>query len=151
MDFKNCVAYDLDGVLAEAPPARPKSFFKSTGPERKEWNEFLAEWYKQTKPLLRPTDEPFIVITARKCREPYKSITVHWLALNMPHMNWKLFMHEKARTLKNVIAFKGEVLRLMEATKFTEDNKKVLKGVKELAPNCELFHFDGKESIPFTK
>lgn len=149
MASKYLVAYDLDGVLAEAPPPRPKSFFKSTGQERKDWDLLLAEHYRTAKPLLVPPEAEFHVITARKCKAPFIDITMAWLEKHYPDRTWRFHMLATGRTLKNVIAFKGSVIAQMGISKFTEDNREVLKGLRKGGVACELYYFDGKESTPF--
>lgn len=141
-------AYDLDGVLAEAPPHAEKTFFKMNGEERRARKKMLGEHYLNAPRLFIPDQDEFVVITARKNDLATMALTEDWLAKNFPNKKWSLYMLDRARTYKNVIAFKGEVLEKLGIKCFVEDNLTVLQGIKKMKLDCTLLLYKDKQ---FTK
>lgn len=140
------VAYDLDGVLAEGPEPVSKPWGRMSGQERADRQTFLLYSYMTARRLFDPPEESFYVITARKRSDAVGQVTQDWLQEKFPGRVRGLFLLNEARSLKNVIQFKGEVLKQIGAQEFTEDNLKVLKGLS--ACGAKLYHFDGLERRP---
>lgn len=136
------VAYDLDGVLAEVPPASlfTKKWGRMNGEERRTRGEQLLAHYSRARLLHRPVEERFVVVSARKNAEDVATTTSTWLAFQgvEPH---GLYLLDRARTLRNVIDFKVSVLRQVGAVEFTEDNRQVLAGVARLLPGLKLWWY----------
>lgn len=130
-------AYDLDGVLAKKPPAPPKKWGLMKGSERRAWKNQLELYYLRAEKLLE-WDGTSIVITARKNEVGTTSATVEWFLDNYGKIP-QLFFLEKSRSVENVVAFKAQVLRLHKIEEYYEDNKKVLKGLIGLYPDCKYF------------
>lgn len=140
-------AYDLDGVLAEGPEPSNKPWGKMSGIERAERKTQLLYHYSRAKKLFTPPENTFSVITARKGNDPdVVAVTSLWLNRHFPNRVSGLYMLTAPRSLKNVIQFKGAVLREIQAEEFTEDNPNVLKGLKFLHIN--LYYFDGLVRAP---
>ena len=144
-----CNAYDLDGVLAEAPAPAEKSFFKSNGAERRARKEYLLDFHAKAQPLFVPPEDNFSIITARKDVAPIKSVTIKWLMDCMPAGKvFDIAFLREGRTIKNVVAFKTRRLIEIDAQEFTEDNEKVLKGIRKNLPNIKLWLYkDGERHI----
>lgn len=137
-------AYDLDGVLCEAPPHADKSFMKMNGAERKARKAFLLDWYKNAKPLYVPPEnnQMLCVITARKGEDEIMKVTEEWLVRHFPGKVIKIKYLTKGRTLKNVILFKLQTLEDWGCTSFLEDNLKVLKGIRRAGIDCDLLYYN---------
>lgn len=129
-------AFDLDGVLAEKPPQSNKKWGKMNGIERKERKNFLLHWYANAKPLI-PWDGISLVITARKS-EAFDA-TISWFLKHYKKIP-QIYFLATTRTIENVVSFKSQWIKVHHITDFYEDNKKVLKGLKELYPECN-YHY----------
>src|ERR1051326_6739867 len=99
--------YDLDGVLAKAPPLAEKTWFKMNGPERIERRKFLNEWYESAPVLLQNPQTPFHVLTARKGSE----VTLKWLKENLGIHADQVHFFIGTRTYDNVAKFKSEEIK----------------------------------------
>lgn len=141
------VAYDLDGVLAVGPPPSEKKWGHMKGGERTIRKATLLHHYSTAPVLFQPTEEKFFVVTARKNDDLVGQVTMDWLDRAFPGRVQGLFMLGEARSIPNVVRFKGEVLKQIGAQQFTEDNAQVLKGLRPLG--IELFYFDGLKRSPF--
>ena len=130
------VAYDLDGVIAESPPLREKSWGHMNGNERLAYRQMLIAHYKKAKVLYTPPETKFHIITARKLEMKY--ITETWLNENFPEKKFSLHMLDVSRTIDNVVLFKSRVLSNINATCFIEDNKKVVKKLRRELPGIEI-------------
>jgi hypothetical protein len=134
------IGYDIDGVLADKPPAPNKTWGKSNGAERNARKAFLADWYRNATPLLQPT-EPFIAISARKDTPETRAITEQWIA-NQPYgyLCHGVALLNISRTIENTAAFKTAIINHYQLTRFTEDNKQILKRLQ--TPDTQLFYWD---------
>lgn len=135
------IAYDIDGVLAEKPPAAIKAWGKMTGNERKERKQFLLAWYRDAQPLYQPT-EPFTAISARKEEDAIHETTRLWFEQHYPNMLQHLILLPVSRSIENVVRFKSAAIELYEVTEFTEDNKKILKGLAQNNLGCKLWYWE---------
>jgi hypothetical protein len=135
--------YDLDGVLAVAPPLATKPWNRMNAAERASRREFLVIWYKCAKPLITPSDMKFVVITARKDVPEVRRATERWLKKYFPKQTIRLYMLKEARTMVNNVNFKAEVIRREKLLTFVEDNIQV---VRELRKRCKakIFYFNGR-------
>ncbi len=135
------VAYDLDGVLAEAPPEGSKAWRRMKGPERAERRAFLGRWYLTAKGLHKPTEHGFHVVTARSTWA--RETTLDWLAARYGDRMLGLHMLKGGRTIERVVAFKAGVLRELGATDYSEDNRTVVVALRKAVPECRIWHYKG--------
>ena len=135
------VAYDFDGVLAEAPPESAKAWRRMKGPERLERRAFLARWYLTAKGLYKPTEYGFHVITARSAWA--KETSLDWLMARFGDRMIGLHMLEGARNLENVVKFKARVLVEFGVTDYSEDNRAVVTALRKAVPTCRVWHYKG--------
>jgi hypothetical protein len=135
------IGFDIDGVLAEKPPASDKAWGKMNGTERKARKQFLLQWYRDAKPLYPTIDEPFVAISARKDEVEIRAITVGWLNHHYPQVQ-ELVLLPMSRSIENVVRFKSAALVNYQITDFTEDNKKVLKGIAAHGLDCRLWFWE---------
>lgn len=143
------IGYDIDGVLADKPPAPTKSWGKSNGAERSARKLELLEWYRNAKPLLQP-QEPFIAISARKENPETRSITQQWIdAQPYGHLCIAIALLPISRSIENTANFKTAVINHYELSQFIEDNKQILKRLQ--TPNTKLYYWDKTlpEPIPY--
>ncbi len=140
-------AYDLDGVLCEAPKPKGKPIWKMSGDERRAWFAYLKGHYQNAAPLLKPKDEEILVLTARRGTKANTELTNAWLAKHMERPFEVCFIQIK-KTIKNVAQFKVDKMREHGVTAIIEDNEKVLRAIKKIAPEmtCYLFS-DGEAKI----
>jgi hypothetical protein len=145
------IGFDIDGVLAEKPPASDKAWGKMNGIERKARKQFLLDWYRNALPLYPTITEPFIAISARKDEIEIQAITRGWLAEHYPLVQ-ELVLLPMSRSIENVVRFKSAALVNYQITEFTEDNKKVLKGIAAHGLDCQLWFWEKgmPERIPFS-
>ena len=143
------VAYDLDGVLCEAPPANHKPWRKMKGPERAAHQDMLKDWYGKAKGLYWPTERAFHVITARS--EANRAITERWLARHFGGKNARevveLHMFSGARTIANVVEYKARVLKRIKATDYSEDNRDVVRALRRAVPECRVWHYKNGQML----
>lgn len=146
MDSKE-YAYDLDGVLAEKPPASELKWGKMRGEQRQARVRYLIDHYRHAKRILTPMGRGSIVISARKEGQEVRSATLAWFLENYG-ATYKLFLLNKSRSVENVIEFKTEVLRSNPQVKYYyEDNKKILKGLKKNLPYIKYFYVDEQGQV----
>lgn len=144
------IAYDMDGVLA-APV--PDSFFVKkwrhmNGVERLQRHKNLVEWYKIAGLLLTPGVKEFHVITARKGVEDVRTVTREWFKINYPHNTVHLHMLSGSRTIENVVKFKGDVLKTIGASDYTEDNWDIVRGLRKYVTGTRIWLYkDGQVSL----
>lgn len=146
------VSYDVDGVLAEKPPASDKKWGKMNGRERNERKQFLNDWYRNAIPLIQPKEEKFYAISARKAEPNIYNITMSWLEKHYPGRVIDLYLLNGSRTVENVAEFKASTVVSLNIARHYEDNKKVLRAMsKRIPPSVELrFWEKGMEDpIPF--
>lgn len=136
-------AYDLDGVLAAAPPDSRVAWRHLSGSGRAERRQELLKHYRTAAPLmLIANGERFHVISARRDHQEIRRATEDWLRVNYGPAVEKLHLLNCSRTLENVIEFKSEVLIREAITDFYEDNPKVLRGVGKHCPELRLWLVD---------
>jgi hypothetical protein len=135
------IGFDIDGVLAEKPPASEKAWGKMNGAQRKARKEFLLDWYRNAEPLYPAITEPFVAISARKDEVSIRAITVGWLNQHYPQVQ-ALVLLPMSRSIENVVRFKSAALVNYQITDFTEDNKKVLKGIAGHNLDCQLWFWE---------
>lgn len=140
------IGFDVDGVLADKPPASKKKWGRMNGLERHQRRDDLLDWYANADVLLRPT-EAFIAISARRNDPSVRSVTEKWLDTYQPHCVG-LFLLPVSRSIKNVVAFKRAVVNAQKLTDFTEDNKAILRGLLGYVPNTRLWYFDKTLETP---
>jgi hypothetical protein len=133
------VSYDIDGVLAEGPPPSEKKWGRMNKYERIDRKRFLVNWYKEAKPLLVPVETNFYAVSARKFEADVYATTKEWLEHYYPNRVIGIFLLEGSRSVVNAATFKASVLLEHNVQKHYEDNKKVLKLMKELNPNVEYY------------
>lgn len=134
------IGYDMDGVLAVKPPESTMKWGKMNGDQRNGRKAQLLEWYENAETLLIP-EEPFIAISARRDTPETRQATENWLAKHQPNCVG-LFLLPIARTVENVILFKGAVIESQGVTRFTEDNKKILRGLRKANTKADLWYYD---------
>jgi hypothetical protein len=139
------IAFDLDGVICEKPIDFGVSFFKMTGQQRKNRDEYLLKHYTIANPLFIPLEKEFIIITARKEKLQTVNATEYWCDKYLLGKKFKIFFLQKARCIKNVAEFKNKIIEQNNISEFSEDNMKVLKAIKKINNNkCKLFFFNGE-------
>lgn len=136
--------YDCDGVLCVAPTPSNKKWGKMKGHERKAHQAKLLDHYSKARPLLKPPQLQFAVITARKDVPDVRAITEAWLKSKHPKRKPQLYMLDAPRCHRNVVEFKAQIIRRLELTDYVEDNLRVLKGLRNKVSNVRLWYFDGK-------
>lgn len=136
------IAFDVDGVLASKPSrGTDKKWGRMNGAERKAYKEHLLKEYIMAEPLYRPT-EPFVAISARKEEPLVREITEAWIFTHYGELCRFIFLLPTSRSVANVVAFKTEALRICNATEFTEDNKKVLRGIEASNLGIPLYFWE---------
>lgn len=137
------IAYDFDGVLAQAPPESKKAWRRMNGEERKARRAFLLAWYEATPPLFIPDVNVghFEVITARS--EWAREVSLAWLQRRYPYRTGLHMLGKTSRTIENVVAFKADVLRRFGVTDYHEDNRAVVRGLRRAVPTCRVWHYKG--------
>ncbi len=143
------IAYDFDGVLATTMKWDFKPWSRMTGVERRARQQVMLNQYANALPLFNPPEERFCVITARKHTADVVAVSDAWLAKNFPGRVITVRYLFLPRTIENVVTFKSHVLKSIEAVEFTEDNRKVLAGVRKALPELKLHFFDGSKRLPF--
>ncbi len=140
------LGYDIDGVLADKPPAADKTWGKSNGQEREARRLFLLEWYRNAEPLLQPT-EPFIAISARKEDPTIRAITEEWIRQQpYGHLCVAIALLPLSRTVANTARFKSEIINHYGITRYIEDNKQILKALT--TPDTKLYYWDKSLAEP---
>lgn len=140
-------AYDLDGVLAEKPPASEKKWGKMRGEERVARKRYLVDHYRHAKRILCPMGGGSIVISARKEEPEVRQATLAWFLENYG-TTYKLYLLSNSRSVENVIAFKTDVLKRNPQVKYYyEDNKKILTGLKKNLPHIKFFFVDEQGNV----
>ena len=141
------IGYDIDGVLASKPTPSDKKWGRMNGAERKAHKENLLHQYDNAKALLIPT-EPFYAISARKDEPLVRGITTHWLKERYGDLVLGVALLPMSRSIENVVKFKNAAIENYQITRFTEDNKKILKGLHENACFAELYFWEEGMSAP---
>lgn len=139
------IAYDLDGVLCAAPQPPVKKWGLMNAAERAERKQYLKQHCLIAPVLITPAEDEFIVITARK--KELEPETVVWFKNNMHGKTVEIYFLTEARTARNVIAFKKQVVQDNKITHYTEDNKTILRGLRNLG--VQLYYFDGEQQTVF--
>ena len=133
------VSYDIDGVLAAGPPPSIKKWGRMNGQERSERKLFLVEWYKNASPLYLPPENKFYAFSARKNEENVFIATKEWLTKHFPERILGIELLSDSRSVLNAATFKSNMVKYYNVEKHYEDNKQVLKIMKQLLPNVELY------------
>ena len=131
--MKKIIASDLDGVLAIGTK-RDKPYSKQNKYERLEFERLRVEMYKNSSLLFNP-NEPFYIISGRK--EKYRDISDAWIKKNNLNVI-KSFYLEGQRNRENMIRFKIDILKLIKADIFYEDDPKIIREVKKQISNLEV-------------
>jgi hypothetical protein len=140
------IGYDIDGVLASKPTPSDKKWGRMNGIERREYKLALLDQYANATPLLVPT-EPFIAISARKEDPAVRRVTTEWLMSRYGVLAEEVVLLPRSRSIENVIDFKSAAILNYQITEFTEDNKKILKGLALNNLPCDLYFWEeGMES-----
>lgn len=136
------VGYDLDGVLAKAPPPRPKPWSQMTGNERRLYDRRLLSHYKRAKPLYRPKRKDWVVVTARKALPDIQTTTLSWFRSNGFGRPIVFFL-QGARSINNVVEFKADIIDRLELTDFYEDNLSVVRGLRsKVGDRCQIWLYE---------
>ena len=135
------IGYDIDGVLTSKPAPSAKKWGRMTGPERQAHKNGLLTQYAEARPLLTPT-EPFIAISARKDTDDVLAITRNWLYQHHGDLVLGVHLLPTSRSIENVVRFKNAIITHYGLTTFTEDNKKVLKGLHEAGCPATLYFWE---------
>ena len=133
------VSYDIDGVLAEGPPLSEKNWGQMNKYERSDRKRFLVNWYRNATPLLVPKDPYFIAVSARKNEGEVYAATKIWLDKHYPKRVIDLYLLTKSRSVLNAATFKADIIIKENVEVHYEDNKQVLKIMKDLAPNVQYY------------
>lgn len=134
------VSYDIDGVLAEGPPISEKKWGQMNKYERSDKKRLLLDWYRKAKPLLVPKDPYFFAVSARKNEGEVYAATKAWLDFYYPKRVIEIYLLEfKSRSVINAATFKANIMIKENVQVHYEDNKQVLKIMKELAPNVQYY------------
>ena len=143
------VSYDIDGVLAEKPPASEVKWGKMKKEERDARRHFLCYWYKNASPLLIPKEDKFYAISARKNDMETAGATKMWLNKYYNTRVLGLCLLSESRTIENVVKFKSKMVSSLNIKRHYEDNKKVLKGMRAILPaSIELFFWEKQMEKP---
>lgn len=138
--------FDMDGVLAEGPPQGKIPWRHMKGHQRKEHLDQLLYFYLKARPLLVPRGT-FCVISARKSTPEIMKITGDWIQQRYPGQLTGLYLLSESRSLENVIAFKSARIRSLGLTDFTEDNPKIVAGLRKLDLNCRIWLYRNGQSL----
>ena len=111
------------------------------GVERKTYKDSLLKQYAEAETLLIPT-EPFIAISARKEEPTIRAITTNWLKDRYGDLVLDIALLPMSRSVENVVKFKNAAIVNYQITVFTEDNKKILKGLHENDCPADLFFWE---------
>jgi hypothetical protein len=136
------VSYDIDGVLAEGPPPSAKKWGKMNGAERSERKRFLVDWYRNAVPLLVPEEPYFFAVSARKFEPDVYSATQIWLDTYYPKRVVETFLLSGSRSVINAATFKADIISRNNVQRHYEDNKKVLKIMKNINPEVEYYFWE---------
>lgn len=143
------VSYDIDGVLAEQPPANEKKWGHMNGAERKARKEFLYDWYDNAEKLIEPAEDQFYAISARKRQPRIHTITKDWLHKYYGDRIISFHLLGEPRTVENVVRYKTETVLSLGVQRHYEDNKKVLRGMRKLLPpEIELYFWEKGMGLP---
>jgi len=113
------------------------------GAERHARLVFLRTWYSTAAPIWNPPDARFVVLSARKNTSDIVSITESWLNTRFGYYRVPYFiLLPMPRTIRNVVAWKAERIRECGLTDFTEDNPRVVSGLRKALPEVRVWLFD---------
>lgn len=146
------VSYDMDGVLAEKPPASDKKWGHMCKAERNQRQLQLLHWYRSAATLLTPIESYFYVVSARKAVPAVHNITAEWLNIHYGNRILGLGLLHASRTIKNVVTHKCAFITANNISRHYEDNKKVLAGIRsELGNAIELYFWEAgmQSAVPF--
>lgn len=126
------IGFDLDGVLAEAPPKPPRPWRYLSGWERREHQRLTLKHYESAKPLLSPLKgKRTIIISARKKTREIEDATWLWLGRTYQRTWFDVHLLEGPRTYETVVEFKAKVIRRIGVTDFIEDNPTVVRELRK--------------------
>jgi len=124
------VGYDMDGVICDPSPARPKPYFKQTGEERKEFELNLIQHYLTARKRTDPLGE-WCVISGRS--EKYLPYTVKWLVSKELHPTGiYLRPKELPKTRESMIEHKAFWCQELKLEVFYDDDEKIVKALTAL-------------------
>jgi hypothetical protein len=130
----------MDGVLTEPPPQHETSWRHMKGPERQAWKAHMIDFYRTARPLFVPAETNFHVISARKDQPDVRELTRGWLAANLPERVASLTLFTGSRSIENVVAYKAATILALGIRDFTEDNPKIVKGLRvTLGGRCRVW------------
>lgn len=143
-------AYDLDGVLCEAPP-EGKEWRDMSGIEREAWLAGLLRHYERAKPLRTAAEMPegFIVIADRRGdRERVMKATEEWARRHFGGKCATVHFGNGERTFKEQSEWRAGILREAGATRYEDDSEAMVKRLKPLCPLVDLIHVAGVRAAP---
>ena len=115
--------FDLDDTLAHV---NYQSIFGATS---------LVDALKTAKVIYTPKSE-FVIITARKGSEIVHKATTEWVHQTFP--NCKRVYFVEGSTAK-VIEEKARLIKELNLTDFTDNNREILAGIKKLETGAKLW------------
>lgn len=125
--------YDLDDTLAAAN-------YKQSGFLGQE--QIFAE-----SPVIYTPDSPFVVVTGRPSDSPQKrAATDKWLQQHQPNFR-KIYYVSGSE--KEKIQQKAQIIGRLRLATYTDNNPKVLGGIRELLPRVQLFIMQNGQRKPF--
>lgn len=128
-------AYDLDGTLADTRYVLAAA-------------RGLVNVFKSAKVLYTPRTE-FVVITARThTTKEQREATTQWLNDNQP--NHKAIYYVDSGSEQKIAEEKVRVMKAHNVTSFTDNNPDVLKRIKELLPELDLYIIRGGKRERYT-
>lgn len=135
------MGFDLDGVLAVAPPGSGVPWRYMDGPARGRHRDMLLEHYATAPVLYRPAGD-FVVVTARRSNDEVRQITTRWLDRNFPGQVCGLRMLSEARSLDNVAKFKASRILAEDFSTYADDMPVLLRRMARLGvPAAKLRWF----------
>jgi len=131
------IGYDLDGVLRDDYwPVRDKPYPKQTARERQDYDESVRVYLIGAECLWVPSaDEPYVIITG--CNAKFTDVTMEWLGRH-GFENFAIAFIDRARTRRNMIAFKAEKIQEYGVTTFYEDDPAIARALERRCPGLQV-------------
>ena len=115
--------FDLDDTLAHV---NYQSIFGSTS---------LIDALNNAKVIYTPKSE-FVIITARKGSEEVHKTTTQWVNKTFPNCKRVYFV---SGNTEKVIQEKARLIKELNLTDFTDNNREILAGIKKLETGATLW------------
>jgi len=136
------IGYDLDGTICTKPVFN-KSYFKSSGLERKKYIELKTYHCRNAKLINKPIGK-FYIITGRGLK--YQNATMNWLQdNNIKPIDIFFMTYPKTRT--NMIKFKSEKINELNIGKYYEDDSVIVRRMKKFCLNTEIVQMEAQEIL----